>query len=88
MNVLRVVEVHDSRLKRWAAELSEAEVRMLCPDRDSRWAAWDIYLNWLKLMGWTMKGVLGWFGPLDDDRKVLIVIEGESSTDPAIPDDG
>ncbi len=87
MKVMRVVEVQDSRLKRWAADLGEAELRMLCPDPQSRWAPWDIYLNWLLVMGWQMKGVLGRLVSIDEDRKVLIALEGEgAATDPQLPD--
>jgi hypothetical protein len=86
MKMQRVIEIWDSKIRSWADELSEGELSVLEIDPASRWSAWDMYLNWLLSIGWHMVGVLG-VGPLDEDRKVLIVVEGEdTAADPAIPD--
>jgi hypothetical protein len=77
MTSQQVLEVHDSALRKWADDLTEGERKVLAPNPMSRWAAWDIYLNWLRTFGWKMVGVLGYVGPIDKDRKVLIVVEGD-----------
>lgn len=87
MKIQRVLEIHDSQLRAWVDELSEGELQVLELDPMSRWSAWDVYLNWLLSHGWRMVGVLGWIGPVDEDRKVLIVVEAdEPGSDPTIPD--
>lgn len=86
MKIFRVVEVWNQQLQIWMMGLSREELESFCPASWSRYAAWDVYLNWLKTVGWTMRGILGQLGPLGDGCNAIIVLEGEDTgADPQIP---
>lgn len=78
MKTLRVVEVRDSQLRGWAKALPLDEAIPLNPEAyNDRWSAWTMAMNWLARNGIRLVGVLGSIGPLDEDRKALLVIESD-----------
>lgn len=81
MRVQRVIEVRDGLIRQWADDLPDGQ--SFGNDDKSQWSAWDVAFNWLLARGVRVVGVLGWAGPIDEDRRVLLVIESDET--PKIP---
>lgn len=84
MKQLRVVEVRDSQLCAWADGLDlEEKITLGLEKYWQRWGAWTMAMNWLARHKIRIAGVLGWIGPLEEDRRVLLVIESDET--PPVP---